>query len=60
MNEKLMKAVIATNPETGEETRYASMKEAAKSVNARTCQISAACATTRKCRGMLWRKEKEN
>lgn len=51
--------VIRTDPETGEEKRYASMSIAAWAINGKPGRISTACMNGQRYKGYLWRKEKE-
>ena len=54
------KPVISTNADTGEETRYPSMKEAAAAISVAPAQISTACITGWKMHGCYWRKESDH
>lgn len=49
--------VIRKDIVTGEETRYASIKEAAESIGVKPAQISGAILTDYKCHGAYWRRE---
>lgn len=51
------KPVISTKADTGKETRYPSMKEAAAVIGVAPAQISTACVTGYKSHGCYWRKE---
>ena len=54
------KPVISTNADTGKETRYPSMKEAAAAIGVARSQISTACVTGYKSHGCYWRKESDH
>lgn len=53
------KAVISTDIETGKETRYTSMTDAAEEVNGSQGRISTACMNGSPYRGCYWRKEND-
>lgn len=51
--------VIVTNVATGEETRYASVKEAAAALGVPAAMVSQACVIGHRCKGHLIRREDE-
>lgn len=53
------KAVISTDIETGKETRYTSMTDAAETINGSQGRISTACMNGYQYRGCYWRKEND-
>lgn len=56
---KNVKAVISTDIETGKETRYTSITEAAETINGSQGRISTACMNGYQYKGRYWRKESD-
>lgn len=56
---KNAKAVISTDIETGKETRYTSITEAAETINGSQGRISTACMNGYQYKGRYWRKESD-
>lgn len=59
MSRRAFVPVIATDPETGKETYYPSVKSAVEATGIQQAQISMACTCGYKAHGYYWRRAEE-